>query len=107
MIASFTQWLWDTLKAFFVWLVEQLWLLVQWLFLQFQAMGQAVLDNTVAAWVALFPGVDWQPVADGLAWGNYFLPLGEAVTVVGLLLTLWVATFLYKLVKSWIPTIGT
>jgi hypothetical protein len=48
-----------------------------------------------------------QDVLDFFATANAFIPLGEASTLITAYTVVLLSGFLYRLIKSWLPVIGT
>lgn len=72
-----------------------------------RAFGDVVLESSCEGIVELFPALDLTAATGLLDKINYFFPLSEAVTLCTVVFTVWISVWLYKAVKSWIPTVSS
>jgi hypothetical protein len=85
--------------------------LVSWLqsFFGFIAQqGASVLTAFFGRVLPTFaPTVDWAPWLTYLQWANYFVPLNEGIVFGSMLFFTWLGVFVYRLVKSYVPTVSS
>lgn len=89
------------------WLAEKL---IDWALLFFESLR--VYGDSVLTWICgelstYIPSPAFGSVAERLDQINYFFPLGEAISYGALLLGLWSVVFVYRVIKSWIPTVSS
>lgn len=94
------------MKAIFEWLADKLVWLVMSIWGWLVSTGQGLIGSALDAWAAAIPGWDPAPLAGWLAGINYFVPLAEAVTLSMVYVGIWFGVFMYRAVKSWIPTVS-
>lgn len=86
----------NTLKSFFQWIINSL-----------KSLGDQIFQTVIDGFHAVMPTVNFAPVKQYWDQLNYFAPVSEFVTFLTLGFTLWLAVFMYKTVKSWIPTVSS
>ena len=94
--------MWLILNRVFGWVLD-------WVIKQFNAirtLGDWAITQLLAGLSHLFPTVSWTSVQSYMDQLNYVFPLSEAVVMGSALLALWIGVWLYKAVKSWIPTVS-
>lgn len=90
----------------FKWLYDRLEALVVWLFTKISALGLIVLAGVRDQLAGFVPAQNMNLIDSYLAGINYFFPLAELVGFATALFGVWVVCALYRLVKSWIPTVS-
>lgn len=91
---------WELLKSHLKeWLLD--------IFTMLREVGIDLIDALLAQVIPMFPQVNWLAVELRLAEINYVFPLAETVALASALAALWALVFTYKLIKSWIPLIGS
>jgi len=87
-------------------LVDGLVYVIQLLVDELRAFGDALIGGLVDLLASVVPAVDAPTINGWLNAGNYFLPISEGAAILVGLFGLWVAVWVYRLVKSWIPTVS-
>lgn len=72
-----------------------------------RVFGDVVLQNVCEAAVALFPSLSLTGLTATLDKINYFFPLSEGITLCAGVFSVWLAVWIYKGIKSWIPTVSS
>lgn len=72
-----------------------------------RALGDTVLAGVFLTAHALFPTVNWDAQRAVVEQINGFFPLSETITYALALGALWSFVLVYRLVKSWIPTVSS
>ena len=88
------------------WLYDRLEALVIWLFTKVSALGLLVIVTVKEHMAAFVPASNMNLIDGYLSGINYFFPLNELVGFATSLFGVWVVCLLYRLIKSWIPTVS-
>lgn len=88
-------------------LVSALSTALTWLFTTFQSFSQSLVNGMFTAFGSAVPSFDPSPYIADFDNLNYFIPLSETITYALAWFALWTAIFGYRLVKSWLPTLGS
>lgn len=72
-----------------------------------RSMGDQLLGTALVQCQSLIPTVNWSSVQDRLDQINYFFPLSECVAYATALFALWSLVMIYRIVKTWIPLVGS
>ncbi|HEX2980576.1 MAG TPA: hypothetical protein VHO48_09975 [Anaerolineaceae bacterium] len=91
---------------FFEWLVQQIQAYVAYLFALIRAWGDYLLGQLLLWAGNLFPSVNFTPMQSYANQINYFFPLSEVMALALVYLGLWTGVFVYRAVKSWVPTVS-
>lgn len=94
------------MKTLFKWLFDRIADLVIWLFTKISALGMLVIGSLKGVMVTFVPSANLNAFDEYLAGINYFFPLTETVGYATALFGVWVTCLLYRLVKSWLPTVS-
>ncbi|MFA5262714.1 MAG: hypothetical protein WC378_02745 [Opitutaceae bacterium] len=94
------------MKTLFKWLFDRLADLVIWLFVKVSALGMVVIGSVKGVMGAIVPASNMDLIDQYLAGINHFFPLTETVGFATTLFGVWVICLLYRLIKSWIPTVS-
>lgn len=84
--------------------------LTEWLFGIFgyiRGLGDSMIGSLISEMDARIPYLDVAFIQAELDKVNYFFPLSECLVYAAALFGLWVSVFAYRLVKSWIPLVGS
>ena len=73
---------------------------------QIRAFGDWMFGQMLTAAEGLFPTVNWSGVQDWLDKINYVFPLSEFLVMFTAWFAIWLGVFVYRAVKSWIPTVS-
>lgn len=87
-------------------LQEKLVRLVSVVLVGLKAFGDAVIGQLLSSGHAFFPTVNWAAWHGYLDNVNYFFPLSETITLATGYFGLWSLVVMYRLAKSWIPTVS-
>ena len=77
------------------------------LFVYIRAAGDGMVAWVLSQGHSLMPSLNWGAYADRLAQVNYFFPLSECLAFAVLLWAAWGTMKLYRLIKSWVPTVSS
>jgi hypothetical protein len=99
-------WLLEKLKELAVWLGGWLVKVVMWFLGLMSGLGETMLEGIRTGLASVVPASYLNALDGYLAGINYFFPLTELMGMLGALFALWVVCLLYRLVKSWIPTVS-
>ena len=87
---------------------------VQWLadwiinfFNVLKAFGDVIMSWIIGMMQSTMPAPAYASFTSRLEEINYFFPLSEAIAFGVMLAGFWLAVLLYRLVKSWIPTVSS
>lgn len=94
IIAGIFDWLYDAIKGLLSWFLEQIY-----------NLGATLLSGILNGIDSINPTMS-DSMSKLLAYVDYFFPLREAVGFASILFTAWVMVMLYRIVKSWIPTVS-
>ena len=98
---------WDWISKLATQIAGKIGEFVLWLFAALREFGELAIGGVLNGLSSKFPTVPWDSVRGTLDGVNYFFPLTETISFATMLLTLWLLIFLYRLVKSWIPTVAS
>lgn len=72
----------------------------------FKSLGETIMEGIPEVMGFLqMDDASIQSFVDFLSVADYFFPLTEIMSFVGILIAAYIPLFLYRLVKSWIPTL--
>jgi hypothetical protein len=94
--------LWNIAK----WILEQAQALVIWVLAGVAALGEAVLHSALDGLALFLDATYVQQFAEVLAQADYIMPIRETVGFGTSMFTLWVSVLVYRIVKSYLPTIS-
>ena len=94
------------MKTLLKWLFDKLGELSIWFFTKISALGVLVIVEVKRVMGNFIPAQNMHLIDGYLANINYFFPLSETVGFATSLFGVWVVCLLYRLVKSWIPTVS-
>ncbi len=94
------------MKTLFQWLFDRLADLVIWLFTKISSLGLTIISSVKGAMGSIVPSSNMSLIDSHLSSINHFFPLSETVGFATTLFVVWVICLLYRLVKSWIPTVS-
>lgn len=100
----------SVLRQALYWLWDQVFhRLVDWVVYAFQLLrgwGDTAI-HSLLGWAAVaFPAVDWASIKGYTDQVNFFFPLSETIALAVTYLGLWIGVWLYRTIKSWIPTVS-
>jgi len=90
----------------FAWLVNQIKSLILTLWNSIAGWGLAIVSTVLESLDSLIPGINTESVQGVLANINYIFPLYETVSMASVLFTLWGTVLIYRIIKSWVPTVS-
>lgn len=94
------------MKNLFQWIFDALKKLLIWFFEQIQEFGGSILKGVLKFAELVLPVEYVQYFADFLGKADYFVPLREMAAFGTAIFAVWLALAVYRLVKSWIPTVS-
>ncbi|MBI2517112.1 MAG: hypothetical protein HYV95_09370 [Opitutae bacterium] len=94
------------MKALFQWLFDRLADLVIWIFTKVSALGLTIITGVKGALGMIVPQANLALLDQYHAGINHFFPLNETVGLATSLFGVWVICVLYRLIKSWVPTVS-
>jgi hypothetical protein len=98
---------WDWISKLAKQIADEIHDLIILLLGQIRAFGDLAIARLLDALQGMFPTVDWSGARSVLDSINFFFPLSETISYVTILLSLWLLVWLYRLIKSWIPTVAS
>lgn len=94
------------MKTLFKWLLDRIVDLALWLFEKISALGMTVIVGVKGVLSHIVPSTNWDLLDQYLARINYFFPLTETVGFATAFFAVWLVCLLYRLAKSWAPTVS-
>lgn len=92
--------------SYWDWVVKPLLSVVKYVWDAIRSVGDSLINYLCSALASAFPTVNWTPFNGMLANINSFFPLAELITYSLTLLSVYLLVVLYRMVKSWIPTVS-
>lgn len=104
---NFFEKIWGWVTTFFLVLASWLRTVVVEFFGWIATAGEIVIDTLLTSVDFYFPSLDLSSLQPTLDKINYFFPLNEGVTLALSVFAVWCVVWVYKAVKSWVPTVSS